>query len=115
MVRFTAIARFMKNKILFPLLIMGALAAFFSFKYIGADKSDDGTQPTSERKSLIITTLMRAIKDGHFSPRPVDDSLSSAVYHRLLDQLDIERKFFTQKEINELKKYEFDIDDELNR
>jgi carboxyl-terminal processing protease len=94
---------------------MGALAAFFSFKYIGKDNTDDGTQPSSERKSLIITTLMRAIKEGHFSPRPVDDSLSSAIYHRLLDQLDVERKFFTQKEINELKRYEFDIDDELNR
>src|SRR6476620_6609143 len=99
MVRYTSIIRFMKNKVLFPLLVVGALAAFFSFKYIGADKGDDGSQPSSERKSLIISTVMRAIKEGHFSPRPVDDSFSSAVYHRLLDQLDIERKFFTQKEI----------------
>ncbi len=106
----------MKNKVLFPLLAAGALAAFFSFKYIGKEGSgDDGTQPNAERKSLIVTTVMRAIKEGHFSPRPVDDSLSYAVYHKLLDQLDYERKFFTQKEVDELKRYEFDIDDELNR
>lgn len=115
MVRYTAITRFMKNKVLFPLLAAGALAAFFSFKYIGSDKGDDNAALSTERKSLIITTVMRAIKDGHFAPRPVDDSFSYAVYHRLLDQLDYERKFFTQKEVNELKRYEFDIDDELNR
>jgi carboxyl-terminal processing protease len=105
----------MKNKVLFPLLAAGALAAFFSFKYIGGDKGDENAALSSERKSLILTTVIRAIKDGHFSPRPVDDSFSYAVYHRLLDQLDYERKFFTQKEINELNRYEFDIDDELNR
>lgn len=114
MVRITAITRFMKNKVLFPLLAAGALAAFFSFKYIGGE-GDDAGQPTTERKSLIVTTVMRAIKEGHFAPRPVDDSLSSAVYHKLLGQLDYERKFFTQREIDELKKYEFDIDDQLNR
>ncbi len=106
----------MKNKVLFPLLAIGALAAFFSFKYIGSgDSADDSSAPSAERKSLIVTTVMRAIKEGHFSPRPVDDSFSSAVYHRMMDQLDYERKFFTQKEVAELKRYEFDIDDELNR
>lgn len=106
----------MKNKVLFPLLAVAALAAFFSFKYIGADsKEDAGAGPNQERKSLIITTVMRAIKEGHFSPRPVDDSLSSAIYRRLLDQLDYERKFFTQKEVAELQRYQFEIDDEINR
>lgn len=105
----------MKNKVLIPLLAIGALATFFSFKYIGGDAGEDSAAPTTERKSLIVTTVMRAIKEGHFSPRPVDDSLSYAIYHKLLDQLDFERKFFTQKEVNQLKQYEFDIDDELNR
>ncbi len=106
----------MKNKVLFPLLAVGALAAFFSFKYVGSnDAAEDNSSPSAERRSLIITTVMRAIKEGHFSPRSVDDSFSKAVYHRVIDQLDYERKFFTQKEVNELKRYEFDIDDELNR
>jgi carboxyl-terminal processing protease len=105
----------MKNKVLFPLLAVGALAVFFSFKYIGNDDSNDANNPSPERKELIVNTLMRAIRDGHYAPRPLDDSFSYAVFHRLVDQLDYERKFFTQKEMNELKRYEFDIDDELNR
>ncbi len=115
MIRYAAIISFMKNKVLFPLLAVGALAAFFSFKYIGGDRGDEGTAPSTERKSLIINTVMRAIKDGHYSPRAVDDSLSYGIYHRMLNQLDYERKLFTQKEVNQLKQYEFDIDDELNR
>jgi carboxyl-terminal processing protease len=104
----------MKNKVLIPLVAAGALAAFFSFKYIGADGGDDNGQPTTERRGLIVSTLMRAIKEGHYAPRPVDDSLSYAVFHKLLDQLDYERKFFTQKEVEALKRYELDIDDEIN-
>lgn len=115
MLRYNAITSFMKNKVLIPLLIVGALAGFFSFKYIGSDPGDDAGQLTQERKSLIVTTVMRAIKEGHYSPRPVDDSLSYAIYHKLLDELDLQRKLFTQKEVNQLKQYEFDIDDELNR
>lgn len=115
MAKSRAILSFMKNKVLIPLLIVGALATFFSFKYIGGDDGGDNGSLTPERKSLIQNTLMRAIQDGHYSPRPLNDSFSYAVFHRLIDQLDYDRKFFTQKEMTELKQYEFDIDDELSR
>src|ERR1041384_282210 len=113
MINHTGILQFMKNKVLIPLVAGGALAAFFSFKYINAD-GEDNSPASAQRKSLVVTTVMHAIKEGHFAPRPVDDSLSYAIFHKLLDNLDYERKFFTQKEINQLKASEFSIDDELN-
>src|ERR1700761_6406309 len=99
--------RFMKNKILIPLLAVGALAAFFSFKYGGGD------QTSEERKALIQSTVMKAIKDGHYSPRDLNDSFSYTVYTKVLDELDGEKKFFTQEDINQLNKYEYQIDDEI--
>ncbi len=110
-----AILRFMKNKVVLPLLAAGVLAVFFSFKYLGGDSDTDTNSPSPARKELIINTLMRAIKDGHYAPRPLDDSFSYAVFHRLIDQLDYDRKFFTQVEMKELKRYEYQIDDELQR
>jgi len=104
----------MKNKVLIPLVVVGVLAAFFSFKIINSDKEDDNSPATAQRKSLIVTTVMKAIKEGHFAPRPVDDSLSYTIYHKLLDNLDYERKFFTQQEMDDLKSQEFLIDDQLN-
>ncbi len=100
--------RFMKNKILIPLVIVGALAAFFSFKYSGGDdKTGDG------RKVLVQETIAKAIKEVHFAPRELNDTFSDRVYHKVLEELDYEKKFFTQQDINALSKYEFSIDDEI--
>jgi carboxyl-terminal processing protease len=97
----------MKNKILIPLLIIGVLAAFFSFKYAG-DNSTEG------REVIIMQTTMKAIKEGHYSPRAVNDSFSLMVYNKVLDELDNSKRFFTLKDINELGKYKYKIDDEIN-
>ncbi|HYD20251.1 MAG TPA: carboxy terminal-processing peptidase [Flavipsychrobacter sp.] len=99
---------FMKNKILIPLLILGALATFFSFKYSGADENTD------KKKELVLQTVMKKIKDEHYTPRDINDSFSRKVYHSLINQLDYDKRFFTQKDIDDLSKFEFKIDDEIN-
>lgn len=101
--------RFMKNKILIPILILGALATFFSFRYGSDDRSD-----ADKRKQIVLETVMKAIREGHFSPRAVDDSFSQRVFHKILDNLDYDKKFFTAGDIAALGKYEYKIDDEIN-
>jgi len=99
--------RFMRNKILIPLLILGALASFFSFTYGGDDNGSES------RKELVLNSVMKAINEAHFSPLPVDDSLSNRVYNKILMNLDYEKKFFTQQDIDQLKKYQYAIDDQI--
>ncbi|MBS1643873.1 MAG: carboxy terminal-processing peptidase [Bacteroidetes bacterium] len=111
MIHLTGILQFMKKKVLIPLLVVGALAGFFSFKYINADDSD--AVASTERKSVIISTVMNAIQNAHYSPRPVDDSFSKAIYNKMLDNLDYDRKLFTQQDIDKIKDEQFHIDDEL--
>ena len=56
--------KFMKNKILIPLLIVGVLAAFFSFKY------SRGSGQTSEQKRvLVVDAVMKAINEAHYSKK----------------------------------------------
>lgn len=98
----------MKTKILIPLCILGALAAFFSFKYIKGD-SNGG----NDRKELVLKAVMKTLQEGHYAPRPVDDSLSAKIYHKMLENLDYEKKFFTRQDIDQLKQYEFSIDDQI--
>ncbi len=100
--------RFMKNKILIPLVITGALAAFFSFKYSGGDDN----QP-DQKKILVQSTIAKAIKEVHFAPRDLNDTFSNRVYNKVLEDLDYEKKFFTQQDINTLQKYQYAIDDEI--
>lgn len=100
--------QFMKNKILIPLMVLGALAAFFSFKYVHAN-----VRSSQEHRLLAIETVMKTIQGGHYSARPIDDTFSTRVYHRMLSAFDGEKLYFTQQDVDKLKRYEFSIDDEI--
>ena len=98
---------FMKNKILIPLLIIGALAAFFSFRYAFADGEEN-------KKTATLEVVMAALNRAHFDPRKVDDSFSVSVFNKALNSLDYRKNFFTQQDVNALSKYKFQIDDQIN-
>lgn len=99
---------FMKTKILIPLSIIIVLIGFFSFRYA----KGEGSVPTT-RHELVLQSVMKTIQDGHFSPRNLDDSFSARIYDKMLDNLDYEKKFFTQQEINKLKANRYQIDDQI--
>jgi len=99
---------FMKNKILIPLLIIGALAAFFSFKYV-----TKGSQSSAEKRKLAIEAVVVAMEHEHYSPRQLDDSFSSKTYHKLFDWMDNRKLFFTKQDMKQLSAYEFSIDDQI--
>ncbi|MCW3121019.1 MAG: carboxyl-terminal protease, partial [Flavipsychrobacter sp.] len=100
--------KFMKNRILIPMLLLTGTAAFFSFKYSAAKgRSSD------ERRILAIETVMKTIDGVHFSPKALDDTFSSRVYNRCVTAFDYEKIYFTQQDINQLKAYRFSIDDQI--
>lgn len=99
---------FMKYKIGIPILIIAALAAFFSFKYANQDVSGD-----YERKTIIQNSIMGIINEAHYSPRKIDDSFSNKVYNKVFETTDIEKKIFTKEDFEKLNKYRYEIDDEL--
>ncbi len=100
---------FMKKKIVIPLLTIAALGGFLAFRQV----STEGKTVPETRRQLILGTIMKAINEGHYSPRPLDDSFSARVWSRYLDQLDYGKQYFTAPEIAALKKYQYTIDDEL--
>ena len=100
--------QFMKNRILIPIMVIVALGAFFSFRYVHAASSS-----TQQRRALVMETVLKTIQAAHFSPRPIDDTFSSRVYKGMMTMFDGEKLYFTKAEANMLKKYEFSIDDQI--
>ncbi len=100
--------KFMKNKILIPLLILGVLAAFFSFKYSGRN-----SRSSDDKRKLVVESVMAALQHEHFSPRPIDDTFSSRVYNRMMDYFDYSKMYFTRQDAQKLGAYEFKIDDQI--
>lgn len=99
---------FMKYKIGIPLLIIVALAAFFSFKYVNQDVSD-----VNGRRTLLLNTVMGVIQEEHFAPRPIDDTFSSRVFNKLIETSDYEKKIFTKEDMAQFAPYRYQIDDQI--
>jgi len=99
----------MKNKILIPALIIGTLAVFFSFRYLGSDDSVS----VEGQNDIILQTVMGIIEQGHYSPRTLDDSFSLKVFDKTIENLDYDKKFFLQSDMEELSQYKFSIDDQI--
>ncbi|MFI5186975.1 MAG: carboxy terminal-processing peptidase [Chitinophagales bacterium] len=68
-------------------------------------------QYTETQQKAIV--LRRMIELNHFSPRTVDDSLSSEMFLKCMNELDPHRDIFTANEFNALEAYRYKLDDEL--
>lgn len=58
-----------------------------------------------------LQAIKTLVKKEHFKPKPVDDSLSVGVYQLFLKQLDNNKRFFTQKDIDLFEKDRLQLDD----
>ncbi len=92
-----------KNKKLL-LLIPAAAIALVSYTYI--------TQ--SDKDEAIDQILMQNLNSVHYSPKEVNDDFSEKVYKLYLQRLDYNKKFLIQPDVDELRKYEHSIDEDIN-
>ena len=79
-----------------------ALSSFALFKFV-FDKND-----------LIFDLLFESLNQRHYSPLKLDDSFSEKVFGLYLNDLDLNKKFLLQSDIEDLGKYRKDIDDEIS-
>lgn len=79
---------------------IAALLAFCSSKRLGLGEP-------------LVLLVYNTLSDNHYSPAKLNDSFSLKVYRNTLDKLDNDKRFFTQKDINKLKKYATSIDDQI--
>ena len=70
---------------------------------------------TPQKDKVLIGVLRYILKNWHYEPRDFDDAFSKAVYKDFIDEIDPVRRYFTQEDISDFKKYETQIDDQLKR
>jgi carboxyl-terminal processing protease len=69
-----------------------------------------------DNKATDAYLITRMAEKFHVQPRPLDKTMSAAIYTRVLQALDDERIFFTKADIAQLSVYRYTLDDEiLNR
>jgi carboxyl-terminal processing protease len=72
-----------------------------------------GEEGNETENKTILNTVMAVLEQGHFAPRPIDDAFSQSVFDKTLENLDYEKKFFLQSDVDALTTYRNKIDDEI--
>lgn len=89
------------KKLLFfiPVLVI----ALFSYTYVAQ----------SDKEEALDQILMQSLSNIHYSPMEVNDKFSEKVFKFYLQRLDYNKKFLLQSDVDELRKYERSIDDDI--
>lgn len=89
-------------------IIIAALLGFYFFGF-----NNIKPEPV-EREAVVLKGMIQTIKYAHMAPKEIDDNLSKEVYKTFLKRLDGGKRYFTQKDIDDLQKYEYLVDEEIN-
>ncbi len=61
----------------------------------------------------ILRNITEMLKEGHYSPKAIDDEFSKKIYNRYFENLDPNKNIYLQEDVDALKKFETKIDDEM--
>ncbi|MGA0316173.1 MAG: carboxy terminal-processing peptidase [Flavobacteriaceae bacterium] len=65
------------------------------------------------KDKLLIEIISYVLERGHYSPKELDDNFSEEVYEDYLNNLDGQRRFFLQADINSFESFKYEIDDQI--
>ncbi|HWH63992.1 MAG TPA: carboxy terminal-processing peptidase [Ginsengibacter sp.] len=102
----------MSKKFLPVLLIFICGGLFLGYVVMGrGDHVNDNPKTKYEK---ILKNVGIVLEEGHYSPKKIDDAFSKEVLNKYEEGLDPDKFIFYQKDIDDFKKYENKIDDEIH-
>ena len=66
-----------------------------------------------DKDKLLIEVITYVMQRGHFNPKKIDDSFSENVFRNYINDIDGQHRFFLQSDINNFKRYQKEIDDQI--
>jgi carboxyl-terminal processing protease len=116
-------AKFIMSKKFIPVaLVLVVLGVFLVSSSVGnhnntnkyvVENSIFGDNPKAKYEK-VLRRVGLILRDGHFSPRKIDDSFSLVVLNRFVEELDNEKNLFLQADIDSFNVFKNKIDDEIN-
>ena len=72
------------------------------------------TPVNSDKEAIIMHTIIGSLNQLHYSPQAINDDFSKKVYDLYLDRMDGSRRWLTKTDVDQLKPYQLQLDDEAN-
>lgn len=95
-----------KGLVLLAVILFGGL--FFAFRYTAG-----GTDTVLSQRQRLLSAVGSLLESQHYSPKNINNDFSKKLFQKFLDELDGDKSFFLQSDINALQKYELTLDDEI--
>jgi carboxyl-terminal processing protease len=92
----------MKKKITYLAIVVLAGAGFLYAIY---------AKSSQQRDEVLLELMQFGLNEAHFSPRALDDSLSSQIFDYFVNELDPGKRIFQQKDVDQLEVYRHHLDD----
>ncbi|SNR71263.1 MULTISPECIES: carboxy terminal-processing peptidase [Hymenobacter] len=70
---------------------------------------------TPQKDEVLVKAMLQALTQAHYQPEKIDDTFSKRVFDLYLKRLDSSKKFLLQSDVDQLRKYQNDIDNEVLR
>ena len=88
------------------------VVSIFAMILIGSS-SFEGENPDKDK--LLIEVISYVMQRGHYDPKDIDNSFSEHVFDNFIQGIDGQHRFFLQSDINNLKRFRYEIDDQIKR
>lgn len=95
-----------KGLLLLAVVLFGGL--FFAFTYTAG-----GSDTVLSQRQRLLSAVGTLLESQHYSPKDINNDFSKQLFQKFLDNLDGDKSFFLQSDINALKKHELTLDDEI--
>ncbi|MCU0394781.1 MAG: carboxy terminal-processing peptidase, partial [Chitinophagaceae bacterium] len=99
----------MMNKKVWPFLVPAVLVLIL---VVAKSWGTEHAEPANKYER-ILTTVADILEQAHYSPRKLDDNFSKEVFKAYMDDIDPDRTILLQSDIDKLKQYETEVDNEL--
>ncbi|GGG59162.1 carboxy terminal-processing peptidase [Hymenobacter glacieicola] len=94
-------------------LYASVLLAVFVLASYKLYRRNDGRSP--QKDEVLIKAMLQGLSQAHYQPERIDDAFSKRVFDLYLKRLDSSKKFLLQTDVEQLRKYQLDIDNQVQR
>ena len=99
--------RIMKRN--YKVMLLALLLAFASCSFTTKSIEDP------DKDKLLVQVITYLLEEVHFDPKSIDDEFSAHVFRNYFEQIDPYKRYFYKSDIEEFKKFEMDLDDQLKK
>ena len=91
------------------------LSPFLSALVIGVLLFSAPAQAASRINSTVLKGIVDRFVSIHYAQTPLNDEISQKTFHNYLNRLDPGHYYFLETDVEEFRKYELELDDQLKR